>query len=569
MDNVPPFERQGCDMNHWQRARRRMRDILRGETTETFFDLHNPAEWQPLFRAFSEPFPCILNPTCTVRPLSLQRARRLYLVRRDLAEVFPFGLTPWQRGELLIWFLSHGQNDLELPTDEFLGFLLELDQRPDRGLVATYSVQPDWQRRHPDALTPHGWKPFKQFLKNKYKVRGRWFDTAALPGEFHASRLPVDAGVNLLGHFYYPSGLQEAADGIATALQGFGPTIVKRDLPIGFDGHRDDADPCVGFEPFDITVSVAAIDTNLAEWMPRSGLYPRGDVYRIAVWYWELSDIPKGMVDSIDLIHEIWAPTTFIADAIRKHVSLPVVPMLPGVALPKFQAKTRTEMGLPDGFLFLFTFDMNSRMPRKNPLGLIAAFRKAFAATENVHLVIKVSRIDKCPEHAQQLRQAATDSGVTLIEGTWPRADLLALLNCCDSYVSLHRSEGLGLGLAEAMLLGKPVIATNYSGNLDFMNATTARLVEYEETRIPEDVPPYPKGFIWAEPSLDHAAEELRWVADHPIEAQEMGQRAAEYARRILAPQAAGKRMMQRIDMIRSRVPHDPTPLATLACHAE
>lgn len=534
-----------------QRLRRRLRDLLRGETEDTYFDLHSQSQWQTILSHLNEPQPPLPNLDDNSR--SLQLARRLLLVRTDLITPFTFGLTPWQRGLLIHWFYRHGQYDIELTIEELLALLMELERQPDRGLVATFLVNAEWQRDHPNALTRKGWGPFKQYLKTRYQLRGRWFRTARLPSQYHKPALDPQSGINLLGHFYYPSGLQEAADSIADSLHDAGLNLSKRELPVYFDGYRDEDDSCQGLETFDITVAVTAINTNLIEWIPRSGLYPRDGVYRIAVWYWELSDVPEGMIGSTALIDEIWAPTRFIANAIRKHVTQPVTPMLPGVALPKFVSKSRAELGLLEGFLFLFIFDMNSRMVRKNPLGLIAAFRKAFARNDDVQLIVKVSRSEKYPKHAEQLRRAASDNGVTLLEGIWTRSNLLALMECCDCYVSLHRSEGLGLSLAEAMLLAKPVIATGYSGNLDFMNANTARLVRYEEVAILEDEPPYPKGFIWAEPSEEHAAEELCWVYNHQVAAREMGQRAAEHARRILAPEAAAKRMIQRLDAIRSR----------------
>ena len=118
---------------------------------------------------------------------------------------------------------------------------------------------------------------------------------------------------------------------------------------------------------------------------------------------------------------------------------------------------------------------------------------------------------------------------------------------CCDSYVSLHRSEGFGLTLAEAMALGKPVIATGYSGNLDFMDADTSHLVDYQLVPV-RDGGPFYRGGRWAEPSIAHAAQVMRQVVDRPAEAHALGERARESVGELLSLEAAGRRMSRRLD---------------------
>jgi glycosyltransferase involved in cell wall biosynthesis len=122
-----------------------------------------------------------------------------------------------------------------------------------------------------------------------------------------------------------------------------------------------------------------------------------------------------------------------------------------------------------------------------------------------------------------------------------------------DCFVSLHRAEGFGLGLAEAMLLGKPVIATRYSGNLDFMGPENSLLVDYERVEIKEDRPIYPRGEFWAEPSVQHAAAYMREVFEHPEEARARAERAQAGIERLLCLEAAGKRMRERLEHIAGR----------------
>jgi glycosyltransferase involved in cell wall biosynthesis len=227
---------------------------------------------------------------------------------------------------------------------------------------------------------------------------------------------------------------------------------------------------------------------------------------------------------------------------------VPVVPMLPGVVLPPFERKPRSAFGLRDDrFVFLFTFDLFSTLARKNPLGLIAAFRKAFGREEPVELVVKVSRGDAMSTDFAVLKAACDVNGVTLLNSVLPRNDLLALMACADCYVSLHRSEGLGLGLAESMLMGKPVIGTGYSGNLDFMTAENSYLVRCERVPCAEDAPPYKKGFIWGEPDVNHAAELMRRVYANREEAKAKGELAKRELEELLSLEAYAKRVGKRL----------------------
>jgi glycosyltransferase involved in cell wall biosynthesis len=197
--------------------------------------------------------------------------------------------------------------------------------------------------------------------------------------------------------------------------------------------------------------------------------------------------------------------------------------------------------------VFLFTFDMASLMARKNPLATVAAFRSAFRRDEPADLVIKVARGSESPADLAALAAACETNGVRLIDELMPRSDLLALMAACDCYVSLHRSEGLGLGMAETMLLGKPVIATAYSGNLDFMTPATGYLVSYERVPIPETVTQYPRGSHWAEPSVEQAAELMRRVYDNRDESRAVGERARTAVSELMSLEAFGRRMAARL----------------------
>ena len=527
---------------------RRVRDFLRGESAESYFDLDNPREVEPILAAHDAV-------EDDWRAASGDRVRRILELRPDLREVFPLGFTPHGRRDLLAWLLGCGRSEFGVSADECLRFLHEMDVRPDRGIVPHYLHNPEWQQAVPDALTSHGWPKLVEYLKTKYGIRGRWLRRLRLPQSVSTKPIDPSAGVNVLGHFRYASGLQEAAFGITHGLTHAGVPMSLRDLPVIFPCDWTDRNRYDGLESYDTTIYVAAANTFPHEWYPKAGLHPRQGVRRIAVWYWELDDVPADWRPHLQWADEVWAPTEFIAGAFRNAVNCPVITMLPGVELPSFEPKPRSAFGLPENkFLFLFSFDMGSVMARKNPLAAIKAFRRAFRPDKPIHFAIKVSRGDSRPRDLARLKEAAHASGVQLIDRVLPRADVLALLNTADCYVSAHRSEGLGLGLAESMLLAKPTIATGYSGNLDFTTPETGYLIDHRLVEVeadPSEHNPYPAGARWAEPSVEHLASLMRHVYENCEEAKEKGKRAKRHIEAIMSPAALGKRMKQRLDDLR------------------
>ena len=577
------------------RLRRDVRDALRGETDATYFDLNNlprlnaflashglpPLVADPAEAAASVPgamryilaravlqrgsltsarFAKSLAAGVNVRAAENIRAafaadpglrvRRVYELREDLRGVFPLGLTPRQRGEYLAWLLTYGKTDFQLSPEAALWFHLELDEDPARGLAFTYRLQPEWQREHPEGLTAAGWPQLKAWVAHRYDFDCRWLRRATLAEPETTDR----DGVNVLGLFRYTSGLQQAVRSSVESLRRVGVSPNLRDYPVLFLREPHDRTRYDALERADITIVNTGIDTGVSDAFRKTGLHPREGVYRIGNWWWELEELPKMWHARGDEVDEIWAPTEFIAGAMRGAFCKPVFSMLPGLELSPFTPRPKTAFGMDPGkTTFAFIFDMNSRMQRKNPLGLIAAFRRAFQPDEPVELVIKVSPPESYyRDQWNELRAAADASGVRLLDRVMSRDELLAFLNATDAYASLHRSEGFGLTCAEAMLLGKPVVATNYSGNTDFMNARNSYLVAYDRVQLADDIDPYPRGAYWAEPNLDHAAAQMRAITDDPAAARATGERARESLRETLSLEAAGKRMKARLDAIRT-----------------
>jgi glycosyltransferase involved in cell wall biosynthesis len=384
------------------------------------------------------------------------------------------------------------------------------------------------------------------WLRRRYGA-GDWLYQAVRP-EDHEIR--ETRGVNLLGHFRYPSGLQTAAFSALAALKCAGYAVSARDVPVSSRTDLPGRDGFLGLHPYPITVATMAPQPFAEDCYERAGLAPRPDTYRIGYWSWELDDLPNTCRRRVGWLNELWAPTSFIGDAFRRAIpSLPVIDMLPGLEIPPTVRLPRSRFGLPDDqFLFLLCFDGNSTFARKNPFAVVEAFRRAFRPGEPAALAIKVTRGHVDPLALRRLTQLCASVGARLLDEVMPREDVAGLMNAADAYVSLHRAEGLGLTLAEAMALGKPVIATAYSGNLDYQNSGNALLVDCSLVGIRDPTHVYPRGFRWAEPSVEHAAALMRWAYENREQARALGERAARDVRRTLSMQAAGRRMAGRLE---------------------
>mgnify|MGYP000343350357 CR=1 FL=1 len=274
--------------------------------------------------------------------------------------------------------------------------------------------------------------------------------------------------------------------------------------------------------------------------------------YNIGYWHWELEHFPEQWHDRFQYLNEIWVASRFVQGALAQVSPIPVVAM--GIPISRYpdSGLTRAHLGLPEGkFVFLLVFDMLSYIERKNPYGLIEAYRRAFGPHyRDTVLVIKVTKLDQFPEHHERLRQAVASVSGILLDGYMDRPELSSLFLQCDAYVSLHRSEGFGLTMAEAMAYGKPVIATAYSGNTDFMNVSNSYPVAYRIVELEQDYGPYQKGSVWAEPDLDHAAAQLRYVFEHPDEARRTGARAATDIELHYSSLAIARKMIERVKML-------------------
>jgi SAM-dependent methyltransferase len=258
-------------------------------------------------------------------------------------------------------------------------------------------------------------------------------------------------------------------------------------------------------------------------------------------------------------VDEVWVGSHFVADAISAASPVPVVKMTMPISMPEIEEFDRGDLGLPEGFVFLFVFDYHSVFARKNPLGLVEAFGQAFPEGSGASLVLKSINSEHYPgEHGRLMEAAKGHRDIHVIDRYVTAAEKNAMFAGCDCYVSLHRSEGFGNTLAEAMYLGKPVIATGYSGNMEFMTPQNSYPVDYTLRPIGDDAGPYPATSEWAEPDVGHAARLMRDVFENRGEASERGLRAAEDLRRNHSAEAAGRAMAERIRRVGTRLGAGP-----------
>jgi GT2 family glycosyltransferase/glycosyltransferase involved in cell wall biosynthesis len=386
---------------------------------------------------------------------------------------------------------------------------------------------------------------------------GGWPQAWAAGGLMHRNNGSADKpfGVNLAGLLGSEKGLGEAVRATARNLRAAGIPHVLNNFVDHSSANRDATFTDFSEEnPYAINLVQVNVDL-LPEFLRHKGeAYLRGR-YNIAFWYWELGDFPEDWEPRLRYFDEVWVGSTFSLDSVSRVASVPVLRVPP--SLPERLATTgwpRSHFGLPEGaFLFLFLFDFHSSAERKNPLGVIRAFQKAFPRGGDALLVLKGSHAEDCPADLQALTEAARGLNVRFLGGVLSREETNALLSLCDCYVSLHRSEGFGLPLAEAMSLAKPVIATGYSGNLDFMTLRNSFLVRHRLVEIERDHHHYKKGSVWADPDLDHAAELMRFVYENRELAGEVGRRARQEVLHAFDPRAVGARIKERLLRVAGR----------------
>jgi glycosyltransferase involved in cell wall biosynthesis len=352
-----------------------------------------------------------------------------------------------------------------------------------------------------------------------------------------AIRSPDEADINVIGYLRLALGLGEAGRLNLRSLSHAGLRARGLETSLNSSSKRSDMscdhliEPTANgrFQLFSVNCDqLLAVIDHL-----RPALRP--DAYRIIAPFWELSNLPDAWLPVIDAVDEIWAPTRFIQMTLVKKVRKPVLWMPLMLDFKRPTLVDRRHFGLPlRSFLFFFAFDYFSFSERKNPMAVVNAFKRAFrvkGCARPVKLVLKTMNAELV-ESSQKMREVLhEDPDVILIEKTLTREETLALIVACDAVVTLHRSEGLGLLVAEAMVLGKPVIATDYSATTELVTPSTGWPVDYCLTPVPEGAYPFHEGQVWAEADIDHAA----WQMRHVVEDQPEAERRVAAARALIS----------------------------------
>jgi glycosyltransferase involved in cell wall biosynthesis len=370
-----------------------------------------------------------------------------------------------------------------------------------------------------------------------------------------ALRIPDDPrpGVNLVGPLDTGSGLGEAARMLGRTLDRAGIPFVAIPCTDSPRGRPEASEwPSSDSAPFDINVLCLQPD-QLSAFAAGSGARLVARRVNVGMWFWESSVLAPRYRPALRLLDAVWVFSEYVRGVLASETSAPVRAVPASVTERRVDPLPRETLGLPpDGFLFLALLDLVSAS-RKNPEAVIEAYRTAFTPDSGARLVLKT--INGHDRKARRLRelQAATAGrdDIAIVDGYVSEQERDAIIAACDCFVSLHRSEGLGLPLLEAMSLGKPVIATGYSGNLDFMDDEGSYLVPFRFVPVPEGEPTHSAGAVWAEPSVEIASSLLRRVFDAPDEARAVGERGRRTVLARLSPERAAEVVLAEIEAVR------------------
>lgn len=371
------------------------------------------------------------------------------------------------------------------------------------------------------------------------------------------NRKKSENAVCLIGHPYAPIGMGEHLRASCRAMRRAGEAPRLRDVyQLQQPGDADLAEFGAVCQQGPGEINVFHINGNEVEQVLNHLDHHGGcSGYNVIYPLWELARYPAEWAAQLDRFDEIWAPSQFIFDSLSAACSKPVVhmPLACEIVLDSFLG--RRYFGLPEAdYTFLFFYDLRSYSARKNPQAVLRAYAALLAQRPygKAHLVIKVNGADMYPEGFAELQEAVRPfhGTVTLIQHMMSGNEVKNLVRCCDCFISLHRSEGYGFGIAEAMALGKPVIATAYSGNMDFMNAEVALCVDYQLVPVQDGEYPHHEEQVWADPDADQAARHMQTLLDDPAGGRALGTRARLHMQSHFAYRPIGLNYVQRLDEI-------------------
>ena len=517
--------------------------------------------------------------------ISFDLTRLILTLRPDLQKMFAASAKQGPEA-YCAWLITSGKKEYRSVGEDnnFLQTLLRSQRGALGGLTRVQELilvaRPDVQAAFP---LPHGVQGFKQWFYTHGLEEHDYWDfltdkekalVHALPEPWATRLKPVthrvavsaapsapfnkrDYGVNLIGYAFGRLGIGED-------LRMAGKAFLQAKVPMTM----------LDFQPGD---NVDTNERSMARYVSTAGDFAfnifcltaeetgrfyaeRGRAqfagrYNIGYWPWELGAWPKEWEQMLDLVDEVWVSTQHTYDSLKPVCKKPLRLMPMAVELgrvKKYQSRKEARQTFklnPSAKLFCFAFDLNSYIERKNPMACVQAFLKAFPKADytakQVGLVVKVQKPRSDNAAWLELKKIArSDRRISIIEQTLDRPALLALYQACDCFISLHRAEGFGRGMAEALQLGLHVICTGYSGNVDFCQPPYSDLVKYRLVRVKKDQYPRATGQVWAEPNVRHASQLMRQFVENTASHIEPMDKS------IFAPAVVGERYKKRLDEI-------------------
>lgn len=412
---------------------------------------------------------------------------------------------------------------LPSPTERAAGAMLPSNQIPVK--------KPD------EALLPAGFSRFYlrlpvPVLRNiawfveRFKGRPSQLQLASVTGRIPTVQRPISSspypfGVNLFGYAQGETGIGEDVRQIAQTLKSRSIPFCVINVKLSDSVSQKDrsVDKWTVDKPryaINIFCTTGIEQVRYAcDW----GLDVFEGRYNIGFWPWELPDWPASCSHAFGMVDEIWGVSQYTANAYRR-AQRPVYAMSLPVTIDNVAPMKREDFGLPkDDYLFVFSFDFYSTLVRKNPIAVIHAFQRAFprSGRDKVGLVLKASHVVAGNKEWKRIKCLIdSDPRIHLVDTILRRPEILALYQCCDCFVSLHRAEGFGRGLAEALMLDLQLIATDFSGNLDFCTEERVGLVRYRRRDVRRLEYFHADGQSWADPDIDHAVELMRGIYANP-----------------------------------------------------
>ncbi|MER9169634.1 glycosyltransferase [Mesorhizobium australicum] len=550
----------------------------------TFSDgTHIPNLARIVYREKLEPFegdPFILMPDNLDRPADIkpnpggvvtQFAHALWSTRRDLQSYFPL-----QEGRSQInyadWYISGGAMTAGIPfrfTKTVAKRISQIDTSrigphgtpdvpaKDASMIVTRVARRAYRtlvRAQPHIRWLYRMVPRtrrKQFLDAMFR--------RAWPANFDSTTQTLLApGVSLIGYPFSETGVGEAMRTLARSIEsaGINYDVTNFDEQV-LSSHRDTAlTHRVAARPSKM-VNVFCVNADmLGSTIQGVGFGILQNRYNIVRPFWELPLIHPQWLTSLRDVDEIWAPTTFVRDAFTTGTDRPVVHIPVAISIPPKIEANRERFQIPKkSTAFLFAFDFSSYPDRKNPDAVLQAYLRAFGQDRDRRVSLIIKTMGKSPHKRAILNSiralAQTDKRVVLIDEVLTRAETHCLTKSCDVFISLHRSEGFGLGIAEAMAMGKAVIATDFSGSKDFVSTQTGFPIPYRLISVePDQYPYFIEGQKWADPDIDEGARVMAQLADNVEAITTVGERARAYMGAVHSPEAVGKVIVNRLQDI-------------------